>query len=73
MLFRSQEGDRGQAVSSFVDEWSNVSEPSAPDIGEIAVESEDFPTTLAEAFGVDLYELEDMIEVAEGLPTETEF
>jgi hypothetical protein len=68
-----QEGDKGQAVSSWLDEWSTVSEPSSQSVDDSVDEYATFPTSLGEAFGFDDYELSDFIETVEGLSTEAEF
>jgi hypothetical protein len=68
---RWQDGDRGQAVSSWIDEWRNFDEVSMPEISDSMIEDE-FPQQIRLSDLIDLYEYENVLDTANGVSFEAE-
>ena len=66
---RWQDGDRGQAVSSWIDEWRGFDEVSLPEI-DTSLAEEEFPQKVRLADLVDVYECENVIDTANGVSFE---
>lgn len=68
---RWQESDRGNAVSSFIDEWESAGNPPEEPSYEVLEPEDGFPAVGSLLLDVDGYDLESYADVLTGLPLDS--